>query len=98
MEKPAWDSLKNINSNSNLSSKLYTIRNLFNLKLREKEIIKIHFIKVFQTVNPLSLIGEKSTNSHFFCARYSTITTQIPALENSPENELDTYEPVTLMY
>ncbi|XP_071037145.1 copia protein [Parasteatoda tepidariorum] len=91
--KETWDTLKLIHERSNLSSKLFLLRKLYNTKLEERGNMITHITKILEIVNKLKAIDEKISDSHLsailLCSVPQSYDTLITALEARPEAELN---------
>lgn len=90
--KEAWDSLKEYHEKSTLTSKVYLLRQICNLKLSETGNMEQHIATMQELVDKLTALGEE-IKDHFFVAILlsslpETYGTLITALESRPEAEL----------
>lgn len=90
--KQVWDSLKEYHEKSTLTSKIYLLRQICNLKLTETGCMERQITTMQDLVDKLTALGEE-IEDHLFIAMLlsslpDTYSTLITALESRPEAEL----------
>jgi transposase InsO family protein len=90
--KGAWESLKNYHEKSTLTSKVYLLRQICNLKLSETGNMEQHVTTMQDLVDKLTALGEE-IKDHLLVAMLlsslpETYSTLITALESRPDTEL----------
>lgn len=90
--KQVWESLKNYHEKSTLTSKVYLLRQICNLKLSETGNMEDHITLMQDLVDKLTALGEE-IKDHLFVAMLlsslpDTYGILITALESRPETEL----------
>lgn len=90
--KQVWESLKGYHEKSTLTSKVYLLRQICNLKLPETGSMEEHVNKMLTLVEKLTALGEELKDHMIVAMLLSSLpesySTLITALESRPEAEL----------
>ena len=90
--KEVWDSLKNYHEKSTLTSKIYLLRQICELKLSEGGDMEDHIVKMENLVDNLTALGEELKDHLVVAMLLSSLPESygilITALESRPEKEL----------